>query len=146
MASRKPEVLDEETIRDIVRGEEVAARNEFVRRHKKQLEEAVRRAHRVHALFQERHPEWGQVDRRRMMVAFMIHMSLNNVLTSLALLSSGYPGGHLKIPHPWPGQTPPPDEGGTRVRGCYAVDERFATRAAAFFRRQLLPSNFSRCP
>jgi hypothetical protein len=25
-----------------------------------------------------------------------------------------YPGGHLKIPHPWAGQTPPPDGGGTR--------------------------------
>jgi hypothetical protein len=24
------------------------------------------------------------------------------------------PGGHLKIPHPWAGQTPPPDGGGTR--------------------------------
>ena len=23
------------------------------------------------------------------------------------------PGGHLKIPHPWPGQNPPPDGGGT---------------------------------
>ena len=56
------------------------------------------------------------------------------------------PGGHLKIPHPWPGQTPPPDEGGTRVRGCYAGAGRFATRAAASFKRQLLPSNFSRCP
>ena len=56
------------------------------------------------------------------------------------------PGGHLKLPHLWPGQTPSPREGGTRVRGCYAVDARFATRAAASFSRQLLPSNFSRCP
>ena len=24
------------------------------------------------------------------------------------------PGGHLKIPHPWAGQTPPPGCGGTR--------------------------------
>jgi hypothetical protein len=24
------------------------------------------------------------------------------------------PGGHLKIPHPWPGQNPPPGDGGTR--------------------------------
>ena len=62
------------------------------------------------------------------------------------LLYSSCPGGHLKIPHPWPGQTPPPEEGGTRVRGCYAVDARFATRAAASFSRQLLPSNFSKCP
>jgi len=23
------------------------------------------------------------------------------------------PGGHLKIPHPWPGQNPPPGSGGT---------------------------------
>jgi hypothetical protein len=22
------------------------------------------------------------------------------------------PGGHFKIPHPWPGQNPPPDGGG----------------------------------
>jgi len=58
----------------------------------------------------------------------------------------GTPGGHLKIPHPWPPQTPPPDECGTRVRGCYEGDGRFATRAAASFSRQLLPSNLSRCP
>lgn len=32
------------------------------------------------------------------------------------------------------------------MRRCYAVDARFATRAAASFSRQLLPSNFSRCP
>jgi hypothetical protein len=25
----------------------------------------------------------------------------------------GNPGGHLKIPHPWPGQNPPPGGGGT---------------------------------
>ena len=25
------------------------------------------------------------------------------------------PGGHLKIPHPWPGQNPPPDGGGHRM-------------------------------
>ena len=24
------------------------------------------------------------------------------------------PGGHLNFPHPWPGQTPPPGDGGTR--------------------------------
>ena len=24
------------------------------------------------------------------------------------------PGGYLKIPHPWPGQNPPPGDGGTR--------------------------------
>jgi len=24
------------------------------------------------------------------------------------------PGGHLKLPHRWAGQTPPPDGGGTR--------------------------------
>jgi pentatricopeptide repeat protein len=24
------------------------------------------------------------------------------------------PGGHLKIPHPWPGQNPPPGGGGTK--------------------------------
>ena len=57
-----------------------------------------------------------------------------------------FPGGHLKLPHLWPGQTPPPGEGGTRVPGCYPVAGRVATRAAASFRRQLLPSNFSRCP
>jgi len=25
------------------------------------------------------------------------------------------PGGHLKFPHPWPGQNPPPDSSGTRT-------------------------------
>ena len=25
------------------------------------------------------------------------------------------PGGHVKLPHPWPGQTPPPESGGDRV-------------------------------
>ena len=25
-----------------------------------------------------------------------------------------FPGGHLKLPHPWAGQTPPPDGVGTR--------------------------------
>lgn len=29
-----------------------------------------------------------------------------------------YPGGHLKFPHPWPGQTPPPGDAG---RGCENV-------------------------
>jgi PAS domain S-box-containing protein len=29
------------------------------------------------------------------------------------LIWCGVPGGHLKIPHPWPGQNPPPGSGGT---------------------------------
>jgi hypothetical protein len=53
------------------------------------------------------------------------------------------PGGHLKLPHPWPGQIPPAEAAG-RVDG-YTLSARFATRAAASRRRQLLPSNFSRC-
>ena len=55
------------------------------------------------------------------------------------------PGGHLKLPHPWPGQTPPPAVGGG-TGGCYPFDARFATRAAASRSRQLFPSNFSKCP
>ena len=53
------------------------------------------------------------------------------------------PGGHLKLPHPWPGQIPPSEAAG-RVDG-YTRSSRFATRAAASRSRQLLPSNFSRC-
>ena len=52
------------------------------------------------------------------------------------------PGGHFKLPHPWPGQNPPLDGGG-RVDD-YAVAARLARRSAASFSRQLLPSNFSR--
>ena len=53
------------------------------------------------------------------------------------------PGGHLKLPHPWPGQIPPAEAAG-RVDG-YTLSARFATRAAASRSRQLFPSNFSRC-
>jgi SRSO17 transposase len=74
------------------------------------------------------------------------HVALVMLAHSYLTLRQSYPGGHLKLPHLWPGQTPSPREGGTRVRGCYAVEARFATRAAASFSRQLLPSNFSRCP
>ncbi len=28
-------------------------------------------------------------------------------------VGAAIPGGHLKIPHPWPGQNPPPGSGGT---------------------------------
>ncbi len=33
------------------------------------------------------------------------------------------PGGHFNFPHPWPGQTPPPDGGGRGgcLRGVSAV-------------------------
>ena len=30
----------------------------------------------------------------------------------LAQIVGCSPGGHFKIPHPWPGQNPPPDGGG----------------------------------
>ncbi len=55
------------------------------------------------------------------------------------------PGGHLKFPHLWPGQTPPP---GRRRDEVHASAGRscLATRAAASFSRQLLPSNLSRWP
>ena len=63
----------------------------------------------------------------------------------LQALPSAYvnPGGHLKLPHPWPGQIPPSEAAG-RMDG-YTLSARFATRAAALRSRQLLPSNFSRC-
>jgi hypothetical protein len=53
------------------------------------------------------------------------------------------PGGHLNFPHPWPGQIPPAEAAGRR--DGYTLSARFATRAAASFSRQLLPSNLSRC-
>lgn len=53
------------------------------------------------------------------------------------------PGGHLKLPHSWPGQNPPPEHCGTVT--VYALCARIATRAAASLSRQLLPSNLSRC-
>lgn len=56
---------------------------------------------------------------------------------------AGDPGGHHKLPQSWPGQTPPGEGGGTR--DAYTLRERLATRVAASLRRQLLPSNFSRC-
>jgi len=43
---------------------------------------------------------------------------VNFGLGTLALISPT-PGGHLKIPHPWPGQNPPP--GGGWTRDDYAV-------------------------
>jgi hypothetical protein len=53
------------------------------------------------------------------------------------------PGGHLKLPHRWPGQIPPAEA--ARRRDGYTLSARFATRAAASFSRQLLPSNLSKC-
>jgi len=53
------------------------------------------------------------------------------------------PGGHLKFPHPWPGQNPPAASSGTVT--VYLLLARIATRAAASLSRQLLPSNLSRC-
>ena len=38
----------------------------------------------------------------------------NYPLVKFIASGSAAPGGHLKIPHPWAGQTPPPDGGGTR--------------------------------
>ena len=52
----------------------------------------------------------------------------------------------------WPPQTPPPvatpnsPTPGDETGGLYSADPRLAIRAAASFRRQLLPSNLSRCP
>jgi hypothetical protein len=58
-------------------------------------------------------------------------------------LHAKIPGGHLNFPHPWPGQIPPAEAAGRR--DGYTLSARFATRAAASFSRQLLPSNLSRC-
>ncbi len=43
------------------------------------------------------------------------------------------PGGHFKIPHPWPGQIPPLDSGGTG--DDYALTARLATFSAASLSR-----------
>jgi hypothetical protein len=56
---------------------------------------------------------------------------------------AGIPGGHLKLPQSWPGQTPPGEGDGTR--DDYSLRARLATRVRASLSRQLLPSNFSRC-
>lgn len=78
-------------ISSIVLGEEVSVRSEFMRRHKRQVNQCIRRATQVYDEFQQLHVTWGNHDERRMAVALTIHASLQNVLSSLYMLASGYP-------------------------------------------------------
>ena len=49
----------------------------------------------------------------RLTIAAGANLSLNAQPNVGAFFDPG-PGGHLKLPHRWAGQTPPPDGGGTR--------------------------------
>lgn len=86
-----PDPVPLDTFRRIVRGDEDEIRATFYRRHKKQVEESARLAHAAFSALHECHPHWDTTNRRRMTCAHMIHLCVHNLLTSVALLSSGYP-------------------------------------------------------
>ena len=73
-------------------------------------------------------PDWSLNGREKV-------VEKNGPSCSLAATSNSSTCGRVKLPNPrW------------RDGGLYSTVVRFATRAAASFSRQLLPSNFSRWP
>jgi len=60
------------------------------------------------------------------------------------LLVPPFPGGHFKFPHPWPGQNPPLDSGGSG--GCLRGVSASGNTSSGFFESPALAFELQQMP